>query len=58
MERWNRRVVKNKGGDKMNAQTTIVINKELKEKSQKKAKEKGLSLAAYIRLLLSEDVNK
>ena len=42
----------------MRKQITILIDSELKEKAEKKAKNKGLNLSAYIRLLLSEDVNK
>ena len=34
----------------------ILINKNLKEELQKEAKEKGLSLNAYIRMILIERV--
>ena len=39
----------------MTKQITVLIDSELKEKAEKKAKEKGLNLSAYIRLLLSEN---
>ncbi len=35
-------------------QLHVIISKEQKTKLQEEAKEKGLALAAYIRLILSE----
>lgn len=36
----------------------LVVSDDLKEQAKKKAQSLGLSLSAYVRLLLSQEVNK
>ena len=42
----------------MNTQITILIDKQLKEKAEQKAKEKGLNLSSLIRFLLVNEIEK
>lgn len=45
-------------GEKMKKQVLLKIPQELKEKLQKKSKEKGLSLNSYITTILWEKLEK
>ena len=40
----------------MEARIILAIDEELKEKNKKKAKENGLSISAYLRMLMIKDV--
>lgn len=40
----------------MEARIILAIDEELKEKIKKKAKENGLSLSAYLRMLMIKEV--
>ena len=40
----------------MEARIILAIDEELKEKKKKKAKENGLSLSAYLRMLVIKEV--
>lgn len=42
----------------MTEQINLVVSQELKKEATKKAQSMGLSLSAYIRLLLSQNVKK
>lgn len=42
----------------MTEQINLVVSQDLKDKATKKAQSMGLSLSAYIRLLLSQSVKK
>lgn len=42
----------------MSEKINLVISEELKKEAQKKAQSMGLSLSSYIRLLLTQNVEK
>lgn len=42
----------------MESRIIIAIDEELKEKVKKKAKENGLSISAYLRMLMIKEVQK
>ena len=46
------------GGDCMNDYIRLAIDKDLKEKTRKFAKDKGLSLSAFIRMAMIKEMEK
>lgn len=42
----------------MDGKINLIVSQELKDKATKKAQSLGLSLSAYVRLLLTQNVGK